>query len=154
MTTLTIIIIIIGKQVHLALRRCAAVRTANAATRQLVLVTPEEAGERDVDEGFGQALLEDIDAGGLHEPAVVPDLPHPGQVRHVGDGDVGGVGVSHTLGLVEEIEFPRNTIMSCMCQQKLRFMFNNQLRSSNAIMSPGTNFLFMLNLIFHQYSIV
>ena len=113
---LTILVItIICEQIHLTLGGAALVRAGQAVAGQLVLVAPEQAGEGDVDEGGGQTLLEHIDADRLGEPAVVPDLPHAGEEGHVGDGDERCFGVSRTLGLVKEVEFPENF----MSQRKL-----------------------------------
>ena len=61
MLGLTIIIIIASEQIHFALSWSAAVRTAHAVTGQFILVSPEEAGERDVDERFRPPRLEHVD---------------------------------------------------------------------------------------------
>ena len=112
MLGLTVIVIIVGEQIHFALSRSAAVRTTHAVTGQFILVSPEETGERDVDERSSPTCLEHVDPDWLFDACVVLDLPHAGQVRHVGNSDVGLVGVSRTLGLVKEVEFPGNIIVS------------------------------------------
>ena len=135
MSQLTIVVTI-SEQVHLALRGAAAVRSGHAAAGQLVLVTPEQTGEGNVDEGCGQALTEHIDPGGLHDAGVVSDLPHASQVGHIGDGDEGSLGVSHTLGLIEEVEFPGNNQCNKCVSKKPWIKFNNQYEQCiNTIMS-------------------
>ena len=101
-------IVIISEQIHLTLGWATAVRSANTVTRQLVIITPEQTGKGNVDERCGQSLLEHIHPDCLLDAFIVSDLPHAGQVGHIRDGDEGRLGVSLTLGLIEEVEFPGN----------------------------------------------
>lgn len=71
-------------------------------------IPPKKSTEGDIDEGCAAAFVGlNISLGyWFLQPAHVSDLVIGGEERNIGHGEEGGVRVTHTLGPVQEVEFP------------------------------------------------
>ena len=73
----------------------------------LSISPPKQTSEGDVNERGATALSEDHPlANWFGHPVHVADLVKGGEEGHIGHRDEGGVGVTHAVRPVQEVEFP------------------------------------------------
>ena len=78
---------------------------------ELVIVSPQQTREGDIDEGSSQSCLRHhIHSDGLGKAAHIPNLCHTTKEWDVGNSDEGVVGVTDTFLSINEIEFPAREI--------------------------------------------